>query len=79
MKLSLCLIVFIIFCGCASFEVTSPNGWSAKYSRFWNQELNEVYFNIDSNGTVEGGLGSQKTQTEQVLKLLLQTLAQGAK
>jgi hypothetical protein len=74
-------IIFLLtlLCGCASFEVHSPTGWSAKYSRFWDQELSDVYFHMDQNGTVEGGLGSQKTQTEQVLKLLLQTLAQGTK
>lgn len=78
MKYVMIFILTLLF-GCASFEVTSPNGWSAKYTRFWDQELSDVYFSTDANGTVEGGLGSQKTQTEQVLRLLLQTLAQGAK
>ena len=78
MKYVMIFMLTLLF-GCASFEVTSPTGWNAKYSRFWDQELSDVYFNMDANGTVEGGLGSQKTQTEQVLRLLLQTLAQGAK
>ena len=78
MKYVMIFILTLLF-GCASFEVNSPNGWNAKYSRFWDQELSDVYFVMDNNGTVEGGLGSQKTQTEQVLNLLLQTLAQGAK
>ena len=72
-------ILLLALCGCASFEVQSPTGWSAKYSRFWDQELSDVYFHMDQNGTVEGGLGSQKTQTEQILKLLLQSLATGVK
>lgn len=73
------LAILLILSACASFEVTSPTGWNAKYSRFWDQELSDVYFNIGANGTVEGGLGSQKTQSEQILKLLLQNLAAGAK
>lgn len=79
MKFYLSLVLMVLLLGCATFEVTSPNGWNAKYTRFWDQELSDVYFSADANGTVEGGLGSQKTQTEQVLRLLLQTLAQGAK
>lgn len=73
------LWILLILCGCATFQVTSPTGWSAKYTRFWDQELSDVYLDIDKNGTVHAGIGSQKTSTEQLLKLLLQNLAQGVK
>ena len=72
------LWVLLILCGCATFQVTSPTGWSAKYTRFWDQELSDVYLDIDKNGTVHAGLGSQKTEAQKTLEMLLRTL-QGVK
>ena len=76
------LIVFLILLSltsCASFKLESPTGWKAEYSRFWDQELNGVNFKMDKNGTVEGGIQSQTSHQDETIKLLLQTLLQGAK
>ena len=73
------LVVLLLLCGCASFQAESPSGWKIKYYRFWDQELSNVYFDASTNGTVQGGLGSQKSESQKIVELLLQTLAQGAK
>lgn len=77
-KLNFIFLVFFI-CGCATFELESPTGWKARYSRFWDQELSNVYFDVNQNGTVQGGIGSQKSESQKMIELFLQTLAQGAK
>ena len=70
------LAVFLFsFCfGCASLRVEAPNGWKVSYFRFWDQELSNVYFDFNSNGTISSGLGSQKTDMEKTLQFLLQSL-----
>ena len=78
MKIILCLILLSL-CACASFELESPTGWKARYSRFWDQELSGVNFKMDKNGTVEGGIESQTSHQDKTIQLLLQTLLEGAK
>ena len=68
------LLIFLVICGCASFELESPTGWKARYSRFWDQELSGVNFKMDNNGTVEGGIASQTSKQDETIKLLLQAL-----
>ena len=77
-KIILCLILLSLV-SCASFELESPTGWKANYSRFWDQELSGVNFKMDKNGTVEGGIESQTSHQDKTIQLLLQTLLQGAK
>ena len=72
-------LVLISLVSCASFKLESPTGWKAEYSRFWDQELSGVNFKMDKNGTVEGGIQSQTSHQDETIKLLLQTLLQGAK
>ena len=71
------IILILAVCGCASFELESPTGWKAKYSRFWDQELSGVNFEMDKNGTVKGGIESQTSHQDKTIQLLLQTLMQG--
>ena len=73
------LVLLILLSGCATFKLESPTGWKVKYSRFWDQELSGVYFNMDKNGTVEGGMEKQKSESDKMLELLLQNLVKGAK
>ena len=73
------IVFLILLSGCATFELESPTGWKARYSRFWDQELSNVYFDVNQNGTVRGGIGSQKSESQKMIELFLQTLAQGAK
>lgn len=73
------LIILILLSGCATFKLESPTGWKVEYSRFWDQELTNVFFDVNSNGTVQGGLGSQKSESQKMIELFLQTLANGAK
>jgi hypothetical protein len=68
------IVFLILLSGCATFEMKSPSGWEVKYSRFWDQELSGVYFSMDKNGTVEGGMEKQKSEQDKLLELLLQTL-----
>lgn len=77
-RLIVCLILLSLI-SCATFELESPTGWRAKYSRFWDQELNGVNFKMDKNGTVEGGIESQTSHQDKTIQLLLQTLLQGGK
>ena len=72
------VLLFLVF-GCASFQLKTPTGWEMNYYRFWDQELTNVFFDVNSNGTVQGGLGSQKSESQKMLELFLQTLANGAK
>ena len=69
------LVLLILLSGCATFKLESPTGWKARYSRFWDQELSNVYFDVGTNGTVQGGIGSQKSESQKMIELLLQTLA----
>jgi hypothetical protein len=73
------IVFLILLSGCASFQMKTPTGWEVNYYRFWDQELSNVYFDVNTNGTVQGGLGSQKSESQKMIELLLQTLAQGAK
>ena len=69
------LILFLSFlCGCATLTVETPQGWKIQYARFWDQELSNVYFDMETNGTVHAGLGSQKTEAQKTLEMLLHTL-----
>ena len=73
------LFLIILMCGCATFKLESPTGWKVEYSRFWDQELSGVYFSMDKNGTVDGGMEKQKSESDKMLELLLQNLVKGAK
>jgi len=75
MQKGLIILFLLILTGCASFDLESPNGWKVSYSRFWDQELVGVSFNMDANGTVSGGLEKQQSESEQVLGLLLKSLS----
>jgi hypothetical protein len=57
----------------------TPSGYHVKYSRFWDQELNGVSFETNTNGTVKGGIESQTSHQDKTIQLLLQTLLQGGK
>ena len=61
------LVILLLISGCATFTMESPSGWKVEYSRFWDQELNGVYFSMDKNGTVEGGMEKQKSESEKLL------------
>lgn len=65
------VVLLLILTGCASFNLESPNGWKVEYTRFWDQELVGVSFKMDANGTVEGGLEKQVSESEKTLALLL--------
>ena len=74
MKKLLVIVLFFFLSSCASLSVEAPNGWKVSYFRFWDQELSNVYFDFNSNGTISSGLGSQKTDVEKTLQILLQSL-----
>lgn len=74
---NLIFILLLFLASCATFTMESPSGWKVGYSRFWDQELNGVYFSMDKNGTVEGGMEKQKSESEKLLQLLLQTAVKG--
>lgn len=56
---ALLIIATMVMQGCSAISVTTPDGYSARYSRLGNQDISGLRFEKDKNGLYRFALDKQ--------------------
>lgn len=65
------ILAFLLFCltGCATMSLTTPDGYSASYTRFGNQNIQGFRFERDELGLLRVVLEKQNSD-DKILEIL---------
>ena len=69
------VVAALLFTGCSTISVTTPEGYNAHYTRIGNQDISGLRFEKGDNGLYRLTLDKQNSDSD-VLNLIRQLVAQ---